>query len=55
MKILVDKIPEFPKACLFVKYNCEYGYLCGFSKKLCPVIEKGCKYLDAKKEEVTEE
>lgn len=28
MKIIVDKLPETPKECLFSQRNVEYGYIC---------------------------
>ena len=34
MKIIVDKLPESPRACLFSQHHCEYGYIC----MLRPVI-----------------
>ena len=32
MKILVSEMPEFPRDCLFSKFNCEYGWLCKLFK-----------------------
>ena len=28
MKVIVDKLPENPRECLFSQLNVEYGYMC---------------------------
>ena len=37
MRIIVDQLPESPRACLFSQHNCEYGYLCTL-RPLRPLI-----------------
>lgn len=37
MKIIVDKLPETPRECLFSQHHCEYGYLC----MLRPLVKSG--------------
>lgn len=37
MKIIVDKMPETPRECLFSQRHCEYGYLCN----LRPLVNDG--------------
>ena len=50
MKIIVDKIPEHPKDCLFSRLSKnDNKYYCNFSHSLCPYYEEGwnneCPYL----------
>ena len=52
MQILVDKMPETPKECWFVKFNIERGYICPLQKCSCS-IEYGlgkCPCLKEQKE-----
>ena len=53
MKIIVDKIPEHPKDCLFSRLSKnDNKYYCNFSHTLCPYYEEGwsnsCPYLKTK-------
>ena len=43
MRIRVDKMPEGPKDCLFVRRNVEYGYICPFQHSTCCLEHDGEK------------
>lgn len=46
MRVIVDNLPEAPSVCLFSKWNCEYGFICKFSKQDCRLTKKqGCPFL----------
>ena len=52
MRILVDKMPETPKECLFSKRNVEYGMVCQLQRCVCNLNKerKGCPCLKEQKE-----
>lgn len=46
MRVIVDSLPEAPSVCLFSKWNCEYGFVCKFSKQGCHLTKKqDCPFL----------
>ena len=56
MKILIDKMPKQPKDCLFVKWNCEYGWMCKlFGDEPTCYLSKNleCQYLKELQKEKT--
>ena len=51
MRIIVDKMPEQPKDCLFSLWNCEYGWRCKLIKDSCNLSENlKCPYLKQEEE-----
>lgn len=52
MRIIVDKMPEQHKDCLFILWNCEYGWRCMLTKDSCNLSKNlKCPYLKQEEED----